>query len=147
MSRAVEIIARGLCVRSGSVLLCRTRGRRNTYLPGGHVEFGESARESLRREVREELGVRGAAGRFLGVVEHTFRQGGRRKCEINLVFELKISGLQAARAPRSSEAYIEFLWADARRLVAVRIEPAPLRRLIPAWLRGSGGPVAFATTF
>jgi len=64
----IEILARGVCVVDGRLLLCHTKGARNTYLPGGHVEFREKARETLRREVEEELGVKAKVGRFLGVV-------------------------------------------------------------------------------
>ena len=50
----IEVIARGVCVAGGRVLLCRAKGGSSTYLPGGHVEFGETGREALVREMREE---------------------------------------------------------------------------------------------
>ena len=37
----IETIARGVCVVGGRVLLCRAKGGSSTYLPGGHIEFGE----------------------------------------------------------------------------------------------------------
>ena len=53
----IETIARGVCVQNGKVLLCRAKGGATTYLPGGHIEFGEKgcaalARESLPRRER-----------------------------------------------------------------------------------------------
>ena len=53
----IETIARGVCVQNGKVLLCRAKGGATTYLPGGHIEFGEKGCAALAREVREELGV------------------------------------------------------------------------------------------
>ncbi|WP_312018506.1 NUDIX domain-containing protein [Streptomyces sp. I05A-00742] len=41
----------------GRVLVARSRGKDAYYLPGGKPEPGESDREALVREVREELGV------------------------------------------------------------------------------------------
>ena len=53
----IETIARGVCVVDGRLLLCKAKGGRTTYLPGGHIEFGETGREALVREMREETGV------------------------------------------------------------------------------------------
>lgn len=130
----IEIIARGVCVRNGRLLLCHTKGARNTYLPGGHVECGESAKASLAREIKEELGCNAKAGRFLGVVEHCYTRGRQRCCEINLIFELRISGLDSSLTPASNEDYIEFWWGSLGGLSRSKLEPAVLRRVLPSWL-------------
>ena len=51
-----ETIARGVCIQNGKVLLCRAKGGATTYLPGGHIEFGETGRVALVREMKEETG-------------------------------------------------------------------------------------------
>jgi 8-oxo-dGTP pyrophosphatase MutT (NUDIX family) len=103
----IETIARGVAIIDGEVLICRAKGGKSSYLPGGHIEFGESAREALVREIREELGVEAETGRFLGAVENSFMQHGRPHAEINLIFELKFSGKPDAVA---KEDWIEFEW-------------------------------------
>lgn len=65
--------ATALIVRDGRVLL----GRRTSRVRfadmwdafGGHLETGESAEAALRRELREELGIRVTDARFLEVYE------------------------------------------------------------------------------
>ncbi len=120
----IEVIARGVCVREGKILLCRAKGGATAYLPGGHVEFGETGREALVREVREELGLDAETGAFLGVVENSFRQHGKPHAEINLVYELT---LPAGAAARSREYWIEFEWRDISNLCDLL--PAEFRRL------------------
>jgi uncharacterized protein (TIGR00730 family) len=46
-----------LHVRDGRLLVVRSRGRDAFYLPGGKYEAGETGRQALVREVREEVGV------------------------------------------------------------------------------------------
>lgn len=133
--RVIETLVRGVCVKRGHLLVCQSKGAVNTYLPGGHVEFGERAADSLVRETREELGVASRAGAFLGAVEHTFRQKGRRHCEINLVFALTIGELDPRRDPEACESWLTFRWIPLTALGREHLEPWPLRRLIPAWQR------------
>jgi 8-oxo-dGTP pyrophosphatase MutT (NUDIX family) len=102
----IETIARGVCVKDGRLLLCRAKGGKSTYLPGGHIEFGETGRQALVREIKEELGLKSSTGAFLGVVENSFLQHGKPHAEINLVYELSL----AEDVVRAQEDWIEFEW-------------------------------------
>ena len=46
-----------LIVKDGKLLSARSRGKEVFYIPGGKREPGESDRDTLLRETREELGV------------------------------------------------------------------------------------------
>lgn len=129
----IEVIARGVCVKAGKLLICHSKGAPNTYLPGGHVEFGETVRESLRREMQEEMGVSFTVGRFLGVVEHSYRRKELVQHEINLVFQMTCKSLRSVGDPKSCEDYIEFCWVPLEDLKTSNLEPSPLRKLIPEW--------------
>lgn len=127
--RYIECIARGVAVRDGKVLLCRGKGASSTYLPGGHIEFGETGREALVREVKEELGVDSSAGDFLGVIENAFLQKGERHQEINLVYRLEVNG---ADTPTSQEDWISFEWCDVEKLEEANLLPVSIRELVRA---------------
>ena len=127
----IETIARGVAVRDGKVLVCRAKGGRSSYLPGGHVEFGETAAEALVREVREELGVESRAGRFLGVVENSFLQHGRPHSEINLVYALELAP-DAANDPVALEDWIEFEWREIAELGSANLLPAEMAKFVEA---------------
>lgn len=148
--KTIEIIARGVLVHDGHLLLCRNRKRGHTFLPGGHVEFGEPAREALEREVREELGIDLVADSFLGAMEACFDQAkplrrgdprdaatpdsppaNRRHHEINLVFSLRSSPAEQQVDPdtmRSQEPDIEFVWVALNDLLS---ESPPVTVLPP----------------
>jgi len=120
----IENIARGVCVVDGRVLLCRPKKGGYTYLPGGHIEFGEKGAEALRREVREELGVDSTVGDLLGVVESSFVQHGKPHAEISLVYRLSLADPGA----KSQEDWIEFVWWPVDRLDEANLLPPEMKK-------------------
>ncbi len=132
----IELLARGVVVRDGRLLVCRTGNAPIVYLPGGHVEFGETARSALEREINEELGCRADAGRFLGGIQHTFVQKHRRHWEVNLIFEMRVEGLHGGGGPDAVEDHLSFAWINLSDLAAAQLEPAALCRHLPDWLAG-----------
>ena len=96
-----RIRAAALAVRDDRILLARHRkgGREYYLLPGGGVEEGELARDTLVRELREEAGVDCEIRDLRYVVETRSPDGGRHV--LQLVFETGISGeIGASTDPR-----------------------------------------------
>ncbi len=56
------------------------------FVPGGRAELRESATETLRREVREELGAEPTIGPLLYMLENFFTASGEQHHEIGLYF-------------------------------------------------------------
>ncbi|HPG00268.1 MAG TPA: NUDIX domain-containing protein [Kiritimatiellia bacterium] len=133
--QAIEIVARGVMVRDGHVLVCHNLKKSNTFLPGGHVEWNESARESLRREIVEEMGRKSRVGRFLGVCEHTYLWKKKQVCEINLVFEFDIPKLRPGKPVPSAEVKLTFEWLPLKKIPGSSMEPRVLARQLARWLR------------
>ncbi len=133
--KAIEILVRGVCVKAGKLLVCQSKGSANTYLPGGHVEWNEQAEVALKREIKEELGVKSVVKDFLGAVEHTFIQKGKRHCEINLVFTMAIPELSPKNSPEACEDWIRFKWIPLSALGRNHLEPWPLRKMMAGLLK------------
>ena len=123
----IETIARGICIRDGKVLLCRGKGLDSSYLPGGHIEFGETGRDALVREMLEETGLTATPGKLLGVVENAFLQHGKRHCEINLVYTMDLAH---SASIESQENWIGFEWCDLHELEHANLLPLEMRKLV-----------------
>ena len=120
----IETIARGVLVRDGKILLCKAKGGKSTYLPGGHIEFGETAKVALEREMLEETGLKALAGEFLGVVENSFLQYGTPHSEINLIYQLSLAEAEAKVA--AQEDWIEFEWWELDDLEKANLLPSEM---------------------
>ncbi len=122
----VEVIARGLAIRGNTVLLCKNLKHGYHYLPGGHVEFGETSPTALAREFQEEAGIAVSVGSLAHIHEHIFRQGRRVRHELNLMFHVE----QLPEQVTSQESKIAFEWADLSTIANMDIRPEAARQFL-----------------
>lgn len=136
-SPTTEIIARGVLIQHGHVLLCQNRKHGYTYLPGGHVEFAEPAADALKREMLEESNEPVRVGKLLLTHEETFQGPKRVHHEINLVFHMEHdkSSTTTPATITSVEDQIAFVWVDLAELIDVDLRPQSMK----AWLMSGGG--------
>ena len=129
MEKHIETIARGVCILGGKVLLCLPKDRSYSYLPGGHIEFGETGREALVREMKEETGLDATAGDLLGVVESSFVQKGEKHCEINLIYRMRVPvpATSSSVEVQSQEDWICFDWVECDRISSMNLLPVEMR--------------------
>lgn len=62
------------------------------YRPiGGGIEFGETSKETIKREIMEELGVEFIPVNFIGYVENIYQMGGHTGHELMALWEGKLA--------------------------------------------------------
>jgi 8-oxo-dGTP diphosphatase len=143
----IETIVRGIMLAEGQVLCVRRKGADNIFLPGGHIDPGESAEQALVRELREELGIAGNITGFLGTVEHSFTNGDGYTHEMNLVFRFEGEDLYPGKDPLAAEEHLEFLWlpAEGDILEQHNMQPWILREALVGLNTGRGFPAFLST--
>ena len=131
-NKNVEQIARAMIVKDGQILAAHRINAGNIFLPGGHIENGESPEEAIRRELNEELGLACKPGKFRNLVPHSYREKKTAHREVNYLYETELSGLAAGSDPESKETHLEFFWVknDIRELKKMNLKPALLRKLV-----------------
>jgi 8-oxo-dGTP pyrophosphatase MutT (NUDIX family) len=116
----------GIAIRNGCVLLHKDVRESFWVLPGGRVEFGETAATALRRELQEEIGAVAEIGRLLWVTESFFEYQERRFHEIGMYFVMRIAAdsLEDSnfRGQEGAED-LEFWWCPLKGLQTVNLQP------------------------
>ena len=120
----------GVAIHNDSVLLHRADHEAFWTLPGGRGELGETAEETLKREMLEELETDVDVDRLLWVVENFFEYEGVRYHELALYFLIRF---RPGSARLHSEAFdgaegrvpLRFRWFPVRHeaLVALPLMP------------------------
>lgn len=133
---SIHVIARGLLFQGENIVLCRVKDKKWFFLPGGHVEDGESARNALLRELNEEIGEgKYNITSFLGVCENIFSlEDSLLQHEINVVFRVEVpEDLDIY----TKEGHIEFVIIEKNSLQACKLLPEPLKQGLLEWLKES----------
>ena len=141
--------AAAVCIHDGHALLHKFAGDDFWALPGGRVEFGETAERAVARELGEELGAarEPRVERLLWVVENYFTHQGTRNHELGLYYLVSFAPHATIYDTTREHIGIEdtghdglplkliFRWFPLDRLAGERIYPTFLRerlRALPA---------------
>ena len=127
----MEVIVRAVVLPRGAVLLVQEIAQGYWFFPGGHVEAGETPRQALVRELREELDVSATVQEHLGDLENRWVHDGLEHHEVNHVFATSID----ADDPVSQEPHLAAGWIDVSDLDASDVRPRVLAALVLAHAR------------
>ena len=81
----------GIVVHDERLLVERNLRDGYCFVPGGRVEYGESASEALARELREELGEDVDIGRLVILSDNAFEAHGERYQEVAPYFLVELA--------------------------------------------------------
>lgn len=132
----VNLIVRGIISCQDHILLSMTTkhnqefGKNLFFLPGGHVDYNESAISALKREILEEMYLHVNDLKFIGALECSWDKKGSIYHEINLVYRVAITDLSLDTPPRSSEPFIEFIWCPLSKISEYHILPEQLNPML-----------------
>lgn len=107
----------------GEILLIRQQKKKKDYwlLPGGGIEFGETAEQALERELKEELNIELSKQTFLLLNENIDPKG--KKHLIQLIFLGEMRDGVVPRIPKKEQAIQEFRYFPISEIASLEIRP------------------------
>ncbi|MBO6558823.1 MAG: NUDIX domain-containing protein [Pseudomonadales bacterium] len=123
----------GILIHQGKVLLQSSPDDDYWALPGGRVEHGESALESLVREIKEEMDVVATSTRPLWIVDNHFEEFGMVCHELGMYCEVTVdpdsyiySASEFEGVERDKD--LIFRWFELAEIGETELYPAFLRQ-------------------
>lgn len=113
------------------VLLFNVEGRDFFMLPGGRIEELEQSLDTIKREIKEEIGWDNITYKFLALSEEFVNDKGYNNHQINIIYkaiyndeikEIKFKGLEGE--------WINFEWVDISIIHQYKIFPEGIQSII-----------------
>lgn len=115
-----ERIVRAIIENEGYILLCKHLKKSHFFLPGGHIEEGESPEQALARELFEEIGRSVEIKTFITEVTNSFWEGGEEREEVFYVYKVLLDSYDKIK---SKEDHIAYEWIPIEGLEEIDFKP------------------------
>ncbi len=137
----IEIIIRALIIYSGKILFHHPSAASSSkyyYLPGGHLEKGETIEQCLRREFKEEMNAFIDTMKFLQIFENFYTDNKGDHHEINLLYKVSLLDKDPLSL-KIQENHIQLTWLPICLLKQINILPRVIHQYlldnITKWLK------------
>lgn len=128
MEKCINVLGRLAIIEDKKILVVKREDW--TFLPGGHVEYDEGVRQTIKRECLEEFGQEVEVGNLVGVFEHSFVDKNGPYHEINFIFVGALKNIHFPDVPKSLENDIEIIWVDLDELEKCNLLPEKMREIL-----------------
>lgn len=113
------------------ILLFNVDGRDFYMLPGGRIEELEESSDTIKREIKEEIGWDDLEFSFLALSEEFVSDKGYNNHQLNIIYEavykkaideIKFKGLEGD--------WINFEWIDIDKIAQYKIFPTSIKKIV-----------------
>lgn len=111
------------------IFLVKSHKWHNKYvMPGGHIELGEKMADALKREIKEETGMRISNIRFLSLHEFVFQKTYWKKKHL-LFVNFYCTARHTSGVTLNDEAE-EYVWVGIAKALKLDLEPSTRKAII-----------------
>lgn len=117
--------AAGVCLRDGKLFVQMDKRTGEYALPGGHVQFGETSEEALKREFLEEVGSEAVCKKLIWTEECFWEWDGVKSHTITFYYLIDFKDMPSFDGfkPQRDNGNVLLGWVDVNKLNDLTIYP------------------------
>lgn len=113
----LNVRSAGVIIHNGKILLHRNVNSGHYALIGGRVEIGESSTDTIKREIKEELGKDIKITGYISTIENFFEINGSKYHEIMFVHKIEFTNKEDQKIEYTMQniegkEYLQYEWID-----------------------------------
>ena len=126
----------GMIIKNNKLLVHETQKFNGYCLPGGHVEVGESTKQAILREMKEELKINVKITNLFCINENIYDTGETTSQEINYYYKLENldflpdESFSVKEIDKGIEKEHKFAWIDINDLCDKNFKPDHMAKII-----------------
>lgn len=131
----LNVRAAVIIIHNNKILVHRNVNKDHYALPGGRVEIGEDSKETVEREIKEELGKDIEIESYIATVENFFRLESKKYHEILFIHkgefvEDEDKKIEYTLHNKEGKDYLQYEWLDLNKIEEYNIVPACIKNIM-----------------
>lgn len=131
----LNVRAAGLMIHNGKVLVHRNINYDHYALVGGRVEIGESSADTIKREIKEELGKDIEITGYVSTIENFFEMKGSKYHEILFVHKIEFvdeldKNIDYTMKNIEGKEYLQYEWLGLKEIEKYPLYPNSIKEIL-----------------
>lgn len=131
----LNIRAAGVMIHNGKILTHKDTNSNHYALIGGRVKIGENSADTIKREIKEELGKNIEITEYVSTIENFFEIKGLKYHEIMFVYKIEFTNEDDKKIEYSmknieGEDSLQYEWIDINKINEYPLLPRAVKEII-----------------
>ena len=131
----LNVRAAGIIIHNGKILLHRNKNSDHYALIGGRVEIGENSENTIKREIKEELGKDIEITGYVGTIENFFEMKGCKYHEIMFVYKIEFVNEEDKKIEYTiknieGKDYLQYEWIELEKIAEYEVVPKVIKDVL-----------------
>lgn len=122
-------------MHNNKILLHRNKNSDHYAMIGGRVEIGENSEQTIKREVKEELGKEIKITGYVSTIENFFEMKGSKYHEIMFIYKAEFENDEDQKIENTlqnieGKDYLQYEWIDINKIDEYPLRPNVLKEVL-----------------